>query len=143
MPPPSSRRVLSDHYFRLSVPGLAIGTFMNCNGLSMEFDVFEWAEGGNNEFTHHLPGRVRYPYLQLSSGMTDDKAMQEWFWKTREQAELKEITVELTTQDGTTARSWSFTDAFPVRWSGPAIAAASHNLATESLDIAHSGLKMG
>ena len=27
----------------------------------MEFDVFEWAEGGNNEFVHHLPGRVRYP----------------------------------------------------------------------------------
>ena len=68
---------------------------MNCNGLSMEFDVFEWAEGGNNEFTHHLPGRVRYPYLQLSAGMTDDKAMQEWFWKTREKAELKEVTVEL------------------------------------------------
>ena len=62
----------------------------------MEFDVFEWAEGGNNEFTHHLPGRVRYPYLQLSAGMTDDNAMQAWFWKTREQAELKEVTVELT-----------------------------------------------
>ena len=29
----------------------------------MEFEVFEWAEGGNNEFVHHLPGRMRYPYL--------------------------------------------------------------------------------
>jgi phage tail-like protein len=143
MPPPTTRRVLSDHYFRLSVPGLDLGTFQNCNGLSMEFDVFEWAEGGNNEFIHHLPGRVRYPYLQLSAGMTDDKALQEWFWKTREQAELKEVTVELKTQDGNTARSWSFTDAFPVRWSGPAIAAHGSALATESLDIAHSGLKMG
>ena len=46
--------------------------------------------------------------------------MQEWFWKTREQAELKEITVELQTQDGSTKRSWTFADAFPVRWSGPA-----------------------
>jgi phage tail-like protein len=143
MPPPSDRRVLSDHYFRLSVPGLTIGTFQNCNGLSMEFDVFEWAEGGNNEFIHHLPGRVRYPYLQLSAGMTDDNAMQAWFWKTREQAELKEVTIELTTQDGGTTRSWSFTDAFPVRWSGPGISASGNGLATESLDIAHSGLKMG
>src|SRR3954454_11710049 len=143
MPLNAPGSLLSEHNFKVSIPGLDIGTFQNCNGLSMEFDVFEWAEGGNNEFIHHLPGRVRYPYLQLSAGMTDDKAMQEWFWKTREQAELKEIIVELTTQDGKTARSWSFTDAFPVRWSGPAIAAASHNMATESLDIAHSGLKMG
>jgi phage tail-like protein len=141
MPPP--RRILSDHYFRLSVPGLTIGTFLNCNGLSMEFDVFEWAEGGNNEFIHHLPGRVRYPYLQFSAGMTDDNAMQTWFWKTREQAELKEVTVELTTQDGNTKRAWSFTDAYPVRWSGPGVAAAGQGYAIESLDVAHSGLKMG
>ena len=140
MPPATA--LISDHNFKLSVPGLAIGTFKVCHGLTMEFEVFEWAEGGNNEFIHHLPGRMRYPYLQLSAGMTDDKAMQEWFWKTREQAELKEITVELTTQDGTTARSWSFTDAFPVRWTGPGIVADSHAMAMESLDVAHSGLKM-
>ena len=31
-----------------------IGGFNECRGLNMEFDVFEWAEGGNNEFIHHL-----------------------------------------------------------------------------------------
>lgn len=54
MPPPS--QVITDHNFLISVPGLTIGTFNQCNGLNMEFDVFEWAEGGNNEFVHHLPG---------------------------------------------------------------------------------------
>ena len=39
---------------------------------TMQFDVFEWAEGGNNEFVHHLPGRLRYPYLSLDSGLTDN-----------------------------------------------------------------------
>jgi phage tail-like protein len=138
-----STRVLTSSHFKVSVPGLTIGTFRNCNGLSMEFDVFEWAEGGNNEFVHHLPGRMRYPYLTLSSGMTDDLAMQTWFWKTREQAELKEVTIELQTQDGQTKRAWSFADAFPVRWTGPGIAADATALSIETLEIAHSGLKMG
>jgi phage tail-like protein len=138
-----STKVLTNHHFKVSVPGLTIGTFRQCSGLSMEFDVFEWAEGGNNEFVHHLPGRMRYPYLTLLSGMTDDLAMQQWFWKTREQAELKEVTIELQTQDATTRRAWTFADAFPVRWTGPSIAADGSGLATESLEIAHSGLKMG
>lgn len=140
---PPSQKVLTSSHFRLSIPGISIGAFRMCNGLSMEFEVFEWAEGGNNEFIHHLPGRMRYPYLQFSAGMTDAAALQEWFWKTREQAELKEITVELATQDGQTKRSWSFADAFPVRWSGPAVSADSQSMAIESLDVAHSGLKMG
>jgi phage tail-like protein len=140
---PPSQKVLTSSHFRLSIPGISIGSFRECRGLSMEFEVFEWAEGGNNEFIHHLPGRMRYPYLQLSAGMTDQAAMQEWFWKTREQAELKEITVELATQDGKTTRSWSFADAFPVRWSGPSVSADSQGMSIESLDVAHSGLKMG
>ncbi len=140
---PPSQKVLTSSHFRLSIPGISIGSFRECSGLTMEFEVFEWAEGGNNEFVHHLPGRMRYPYLQFSAGMTDGAALQEWFWKTREQAELKEITVELATQDGRTTRSWNFADAFPVRWSGPTVGADSHGMAIESLDVAHSGLKMG
>src|SRR3954453_1587009 len=141
--PPSTRAILSDHNFKVSIPGLAIGTFRECSGLSMEFDVFEWAEGGNNEFIHHLPGRVRYPYLTLVGGMTRDSAMQQWFWQTRQQAGLKEVTVELQSQNGQNTRPWTFTDAFPIRWTGPSVAADAHGMATETLEIAHAGLKMG
>src|SRR5215210_8248373 len=135
--------ILSDHNFKVRLGNLNVGTFRECNGLSMEFEVFEWAEGGNNEFVHHLPGRMRYPYLSLTGGMTQDTALQQWFWKTRQKAELKEVTIELQTQDGRTSRAWVFTDAYPVRWTGPRVAADSHGLASESLDIAHSGLRVG
>jgi phage tail-like protein len=125
------------------VPGLDIGTFKVCHGLSMEFEVFEWAEGGNNEFIHHLPGRLRYPYLRLEAGLTQDDAVQKWFWATREKADLREITVQLMSQDGSKTRSWTFADAFPIKWTGPTIAAASAAMSEEVLEIAHSGLKMG
>jgi phage tail-like protein len=139
---PPSTKLISDHHFKLSVPGLAIGTFKTCTGLMMQFEVFEWPEGGNNEFVHHLPGRVTYPLLTLEAGLTEDDAIQKWFWQTRTKAELKEITIELQSQDGKSRRAWTFADAWPVRWSGPVIAAASTNMGEEFLEIAHSGLKM-
>jgi phage tail-like protein len=131
-----------DHYFKISLPDIEIGMFRECSGLSMEFDVFEWAEGGNNEFVHHLPGRVRYPYLSLTRGLTNQDALQQWFWQTRQQPDLKEITVELETPTGDTSRAWVFADAFPVRWTGPAVAVHARGMAIESLEIAHSGLKV-
>jgi phage tail-like protein len=134
-------KVISDHYFKVSIPGITVGSFNECHGLSMEFDVFEWAEGGNNEFVHHLPGRVRYPYLVLNSGLVQDDALQKWFGQTATKPELKEVTIELTTQDGSAKRSWVFADAYPIHWSGPTIAAHGASLATESLHIVHSGLK--
>ena len=140
MDPPT---VITDHYFRVTIPGLEIGMFQECSGLEMEFEVFEWAEGGNQEFVHQLPGRMRYPCLSLSRGLTDQTALQSWFWKTHHEAELKEVNIELKTADGTVSRSWTFADAFPIRWRGPRIAAEGRSMAVESLDVAHSGLKMG
>jgi phage tail-like protein len=136
-------KVISDHYFTVSIPGLTVGAFNTCHGLDMQYDVFEWAEGGNNEFVHHLPGRVRYPYLSFTSGLVDNDALQKWFTATGTTPELKEVTIELKTQDGTAKRSWTFADAYPIHWSGPTIAAHGSGLATESLEIVHSGLKMG
>ncbi len=40
-------------------------------------------------------------------------------------------------------RTWTFADAFPVRWTGPQLARrTARAIATETLEIAHSGLKM-
>ena len=139
---PPSTKLISDHNFKVSVSGLAIGTFKSCSGLMMRFEVFDWAEGGNNEFIHQLPGRLQYPNLILEAGLTDDDAIQKWLWQTRTQPELKEITIELQSQDGKNRRAWTFADAWPVSWSGPTIAAASSGMGEEMLEVAHSGLKM-
>jgi phage tail-like protein len=131
-----------DHYFKVSIPGIDIGMFRDCAGLSFEFDTFEWPEGGNNEFVWILPGRVRYPHLTLGRGLTDQDALQQWAWGSRLKPQVKELTVELHTADGAHTRAWVFADAWPVRWSGPRVATESAGMATESLDIAHSGLKV-
>jgi phage tail-like protein len=138
---PPSQKLLSNHYFKVSVPGLDIGTFYECEGLSLEIEVFEWPEGGNNEFVHQLPGRTRYPKLRLAAGMTENDAMEKWLDKTRTAAELKEVTIELRSQDGQAKRAWTFADAYPVQWIGPSVAAGAAGMGQEYLEIVHSGLK--
>ncbi len=124
------------------MPGLAIGTFKGCSGLSMGFEVFEWAEGGNNEFVHQLPGRLHYPNLLLEAGLTEDDAMQKWFWPTRHRRSSRRSRSSSRARTARTgARGPSPT---PARSSGAArrIAAASAGMGEEMLEIAHSGLKM-
>jgi phage tail-like protein len=129
-------------YFLLRVPDIdTIGHFTQCSGLEMEFEVLEYAEGGNNEQVYRLPGHVRYPNLVLTRGLTDQDALHKWLWDTQTEPKLKEITVQYMDSTKKVLRTWTFADAFPVRWHGPTFAASSSDLATEVLEIAHAGMK--
>jgi hypothetical protein len=60
-------------------------------------------------------------------------------------AELQEVTLTLHVQKGDVTRDvrkFTFADAYPVRWSGPALTGDSPDLWNETLEIAHSGLKL-
>jgi phage tail-like protein len=123
-----------------------MGIFRSLTGLEITFDVHEYAEGGNNDFVHRLPGHLRYPNLVLSWGIVDDESLLKWFFNTQTQAQLQDITLTLTASKGdltNTVRKFTFTDAFPVRWSGPQLTGDSGaGDWGETLEIAHSGLKM-
>ncbi len=113
---------------------------MHCSGLKLGFDVLEYQEGGNNDFVHRLPGGLHYPNLVLSRGLTREDVLLKWFYATHTKAERKEITLTLSTADA--ERTWTFADAFPVEWTGPQIDSSGADIATETLEIAHGGLKM-
>lgn len=119
----------------------ALGWFSQADGLSVQVETFDYHPGGMNDYVLRLPTRTSHPNLVLTGGLTDDQKLFQWFAKTQTKAELREVTVELAVAGGTVTRRWSFADAYPVRWSGPALDAASSDLATETLEIAHSGWK--
>ena len=128
--------------FVVKVPDIdTIGMFTRCSGLELQVDVLEYAEGGNNEFVHQLPGQLRYPNLVLTRGLTNEDAVFRWFSATRTNAELKEVTLTFQTHMQQPVRTFTFANAFPVRWSGPASAAGLAEVALETLEIAHGGLQ--
>jgi phage tail-like protein len=136
-------------YFVLDVPNVTAnstfaGVFKSLTGLEVSYDVHEYREGGNNEFVHHLPGRVHYPNLVLSWGLTNSDLLQQWFFQTHAQAQLQQVTIALAIREGGSVsepRKWTFADAFPVRWSGPGFQTGTEDW-SETLEIAHSGMKL-
>jgi phage tail-like protein len=50
------------------------------------------------------------------------------------------VTISLLDEESTTIRAWAFGGAFPVRWIGPTLAGETNEVASETLEIAHTGL---
>ena len=126
--------------FTVEVLGLTLGTFSSISGLEATVDVLEYREGGINDVVHRLPGAMTYPNLVLTNGITSH-AVEQWFSKTRLGAERHTMTVTFLDNKGVALRAWSFTDAFPIRWSGPTLTAGDNKVAGEELEVAHSGMK--
>jgi phage tail-like protein len=136
-----AEQIITTDVFIISVPDIdSIGQFSHCSGLEMSFEMFEYAEGGNNDFVHKLPGRLQFPNLLLTRGLTNSNALLMWFAQTKIKAQTKQVT--LTVKSGTSQRVFTFADAFPVRWTGPSFDTGAAALGTESLEIAHSGLTL-
>jgi phage tail-like protein len=125
--------------FLVKADDCTIGRFAHCHGLSAEYEIEEYAEGGQNAFVHKLRGRMRYPNLVLSRGITHESGLMDWFLQTKQAGERGNISVSLLGPDGKPVRRWGFEGAFPVRWEGPVLNARSHTAATETLEIAHRG----
>lgn len=136
--------------FVFSVDGVGeIGAFIECSGLSVEVQVEEITEGGQNHFTHKLPGHMKWPNIVLKRGIADANNLFEWFWKTSgegfegNKARLKRTHGEIAVIDAARnrIRSWKFEEAFPVKWVGPNLASSSREVAMEQLEIAHHGFR--
>ena len=151
--PPKRSRTMDPPFtaqFVFTVEGVGeIGAFIECSGLSVEVEVEEINEGGQNHFSHRLPGRMKWPNIVLRRGITDSDNLFDWFSKTSgdgfagegSKLEQTEGAVSLLDAGGETVRTWEFEGAFPVKWSGPKFASSGNELAVEELEIAHHGFR--
>jgi phage tail-like protein len=126
--------------FRVEIDDAVIGQFSEVTGLSLEYEVFEYQEGGEDRYVHKLRGRLKYPNLVLKRGVTQEEALLKWFFQRTDRRRRGTVKLTLLGDDGKPVRLWSFAGAFPVKWQGPSFNARSTNIATETLEIAHQGL---
>jgi phage tail-like protein len=135
--------------FLLEVDGVAIGAFRTVSGLELTVSVEEYAEGGSNGFAHRFPGRMQWPNLVFSRGLTDSDALFAWAGRTAGDGfqaaggKLVRSTAAVTVLDhgGTRLRSYEVEGAFPVRWSGPRLCAGEATALTEELEVTHTGFR--
>jgi phage tail-like protein len=125
--------------FLVTIGDVEIGRFSECSGIEVEYETLDWPEGGENGFVHKLRGRAKYKNLVLKRGLTNEKGLMDWFRACSDRTQRKAITVELRAGDATAVRKFSFDGAFPVKWTGPNLAAGQNQAAVETLEIAHHG----
>ena len=66
--------------FRVKIDGDGdLGNWSKCDGLSVEYDVFEYKEGGENAYIHRIPGRAKYQNVKLTRPVNkDSKKVADW-----------------------------------------------------------------
>ena len=84
--------------FEVKIDGVDIGSFTGCSGLGAEYEIFEYQEGGQNDFVHRLPGRMKYSPVTLIRPV-DEKSgeLAAWFSSFRES--VKTVTGSITAFD--------------------------------------------
>ncbi|MFO8101352.1 MAG: phage tail protein [Dehalococcoidia bacterium] len=127
--------------FGVEIGSIVTAEFTEASGLEMELDIYEYEEGGNNLFTHKLPGRMKFPNVVLKSGVTDNNDLWEWFVKGASgRIEPQNISIILYDQTNTEVRRWNLTEAYPIKWTGPSFKAGENAIAVEKIEFAHKGV---
>ncbi len=134
-------------YFRVSL-GLddsdADNGFQEVSGISATLHTEEIQEGGLNRYKHKVPGASRYTNLVLKRGyIASGSTLATWFIKTlnsglTEPIPTHTINVMLLDEKGSPLKTWTFQDAWPVKWSISEFNAQDHKLVVESLEFSYS-----
>jgi len=133
--------------FHVEIGSLIEAAFMECTGLEMSTEVFEYQEGGANDFVHKFPGKTRVSNVILKRGFVLSNELFSWYKEMEDKMrsgkplDFRQVSITLytTVEQGKVVR-WTLDKAFPVRWVGPSFRTDEAALAVETLEMAHHGI---
>ncbi|GJL74448.1 phage tail protein [Nitrosomonas sp.] len=149
-----SRSLREDPYlsfrFVLAIDGKHSAGFNEVTGLTFETQVESFREGGFNAHERQLFGPTTCPEkLVLKRGLSGKKGSNElWQWYKKVlagQLVREDLTITLQDYDGEAVPAWQwvFMRACPVKWTGPQFKAGTAEVAFETIELIHKGLKPG
>jgi phage tail-like protein len=133
--------------FHVELGSITEAAFTECSGLELSTDVFEYQEGGLNEFSHKFPGRTRISNVTLKRGFALSNEIYQWYKEMEDclrqgkKFDFRQVTITLyTTVNQEERMRWSLDKAFPVKWVGPSLRTDEAAVAVETLEFAHHGI---
>lgn len=118
--------------------------FQSISGLSVDMETEEIAEGGENRFKHKIPVRTKYPNLVLKRGMLTDSGVITWCRKAMEDFQIEPInlTVSLLNEKHEPLQTWSFSNAYPVKWNVGDFNAEENKIVIETMELSYNFFKI-
>lgn len=130
--------------YNVTVDGfIPLGFWNKVEGLGMEYEVFEYREGGVNGYMHKFVGPVKFTTLRLSRPV-DATSPALMMWLQSNSMKVVPLTMAITamTASGEAITTWNLVGAVPVKWTGPSLDIMSNGLATETLEVAYQEISL-
>ena len=130
--------------FRVEIQAITATSFSEVRGLEVSIDVVEYRAGDAKlNIDQKLPGLSKVPDVTLKRGLTRDLSLWNWILSAVN-GNVNRTNVAITLLDPTDAPVvvWKLRNAWPRKWTGPALNAGSSEVAIEELELVHEGLEM-
>jgi phage tail-like protein len=144
MPAQPAQYPLPVFHFRVDWGGSRIG-FSEVSGLTQEIQVIEYRDGYFPEYSSiKMPGLRKYNNITLKRGVIKaDNDFFKWLSTVKlNTIERRTMTISLLNEKQDPVMVWTVHNAFPVKVEGPQLKAAGNEVAIESIEVAHEGLKV-
>lgn len=136
----------SSFRFTVAVEGIYYGAFTEFTLPSLTMETEEIKEGGQNSYSHKLPVRVTVGTATLRHGVSTDFALLNWYMDMLNgdiAAATRQVTVVMYDVAHLPLMTWTFRNAYPVKWAGPSFKTDSTTVAIEELEFVHRGFDVG
>lgn len=137
-------------YFKVvfqGAPKIEDVSFMEVGGLREELEVAELQEGGENNYFHQVPKRMKHGNLVLKRALEAlSNPLEMWIKETLEggfarKIKPRNVVVMLLDAEGKALRCWWCLHAYPVKWEVSGFHAQENKLAIETLELCYTMLE--
>ena len=128
--------------FHIEIDGISRGAFHEVTGLDSTVDVVEHREGGWNQTPRKFPGQTKHSNIVLKWGFNIDRDIIDWHQQIVDgDIVRKDGSIVLLDRHNAEVARWNFTRAWPSKYTGPALNAESSDIAIETMELVHEGVR--
>ena len=139
----SEKDSIRNFRFKVGCNGVENGGFNEVAGFDLSIDVVEYREGELPIQSDKLLGDQKHGNITLKAGIVDE-TLYSWISECVKGNVAKQIFILNAygeTDSDTVIASWSIQNAWPVKYTAPDFNSVGNDVAVESLEIAHEGIK--
>jgi phage tail-like protein len=128
--------------FTVTVDGQSLASWSKASGLEVTWDLVEYRAGDGENDRWIFPGLAKYPTVKLerAANSADSALVRTWLNNTSFKHEGgKTAKIELQDASLKKVADWTLRNVMPVKWSIVPFDAGGNKVATETLELAHTG----
>jgi phage tail-like protein len=126
--------------FMVVIDGHLLGNWQKCEGLTITYKTEPYEEGGQNSYTHKLPGRIEYENIKLTRPVDPTSgAVATWVASVALSPDRGTGAITVLDAAGIPVTMYQIYGVYPAKYSGPSFDVSSKNYAMETLELVHTG----